>query len=73
MEFSEEERIDVEDSNNGNLQDIEQRERVHSVQNRFTYRNLTITADRYRVSSRAAASIVNAAALKDMEMLNPKW
>jgi len=37
--------------------------------NRFTYENLAITADRYRVNSRAAAAIVNAA-LKDMGILD---
>ncbi|CAI9719242.1 Hypothetical predicted protein [Octopus vulgaris] len=38
-------------------------------QNRFTYENQVIIADRYQVSCRAAAAIVNAA-LKDMEILN---
>ena len=40
-----------------------------NTQNRFTYDKLSVTADRYRVSSRAAAAIVNAA-LEDMGILN---
>src|ERR1700755_1125340 len=38
-------------------------------QNRFTYNKLSVTAERYSVSSRAAAAIVNAA-LEDMGILN---
>lgn len=40
-----------------------------NTQNRFQYPNLSITADRYRVSCKAAAAIVNAA-LKDMGILD---
>ena len=48
------------------LQDFELR---GNKQNRFTYNKLSVTAERYRVSSRAAAAIVNAA-LEDMGILN---
>ena len=67
VEVTEEERMEIEDSNNDEnyLREIEQ---SGNLQNRFTYSNLAITADRYQVSSRAAAALVNAA-LKDMILL----
>lgn len=39
-----------------------------NMQNRFTYNNLAITVDRYRISSRAAAA-VNNSILKDLDLL----
>lgn len=64
----ESEMMEVEEPNND--YDFQpEYELLDNIQNRFTYPNLSITADRYRVSCRAAAAIVNAA-LKDMGILN---
>ena len=65
--LSEAERIECSESSCNNYQSS------HTVldgrsQNRYVYDNLVIVSDRYRVSSRATAAIVNAA-LEDMRIL----
>src|SRR5215469_12117780 len=68
FEVAGDEILEIEDSNN-DKDYVEEVEQSENLQNRFAYRNLAITADRFRVSSRAAAALVNAA-LKDMGLLN---
>ena len=75
MEVSEVESMEMEDGDYADDDNVDRDpdyfkniELEENMQNRFTYNNLAITVDRYRISSRAAAA-VNNSILKDLGLL----